>query len=341
MSEKSYDGEQERQGMRHEVMRHSNHALSKTPVAARLAQVAAKTKDYLQHASAASTRRAYRSDWDDFTVWCRAQGLEALPATPETVALYLTDLAEGCKPSTLQRRLVAISRVHRAAQHEPPTRSIAVQETMKGIRRVLGTAQQRKKPAVTSVLRQMLETLPATIFGARDRALLLVGFAAALRRSELVSLDAGDLQFTPNGMIVTLRRSKTDQEGAGRTIGIPYGKRPDTCPVRAVQAWLAEAGIAEGPLFRRISKSARVLPYRLNDKTVATVVKRSAAAAGYDPQHFAGHSLRAGLATQAAMSGASERVIMKQTGHRSTEMVRRYIRDGDLFRDNAADFTDL
>ncbi len=324
-----------------ELMEQTTRSLRTVPRHAQLAQVAARTKAYLEQASSASTRRAYRSDWEDFTIWCRTQGLQALPAAPETVALYLAALAEGCRPSTLQRRLVAISRMHCTAQHEPPTRSIAVQETMKGIRRVLGSAQTRKQPVVTHILRQLLDTLPHNLFGTRDRALLLLGFAAALRRSEIVALDVRDLAFTPRGIVLTMRRSKTDQEGVGRTIGIPYGKRNDTCPVLAVQAWLHDATIKDGPLFRRLSKTARVLPYRLNDKTVATIVKRSAAAAGYDAEQFGGHSLRAGLATQAAMSGASERAIMKQTGHRSLEVVRRYIRDGDLFRENAANFIDL
>lgn len=308
---------------------------------AQLGRVAARTRAYIQQASADNTRRAYRSDWSDFELWCRAEQLAALPATPETVALYLTALAEGCRPSTLHRRLVAISRVHRAAAHEPPTRAIVVQETMKGIRRALGTWQQRKKPIVTDILRQLIAVQPPTIFGTRDRAMLLIGFAAALRRSELVALEVADLQIGRDGLVLRLRRSKTDQEGAGQTIGIPYGRRAETCPVRAVERWLRESGIEGGPVFRRISKSGRVLPYRLNDKAVATIVKRSAAAAGYDPAQFGGHSLRAGLATQAAISGASERVIMRQTGHRSLEMVRRYIRDGDLFRENAVDFTDL
>lgn len=311
------------------------------PPSPHLASLAEKTRAYLQHASAASTRRAYRSDWEDFTIWCKAQRLESLPATPETVALYLTALADGCRPSTLQRRLVVISRMHRAAQHEPPTRSIAVQETMKGIRRVLGTAQVRKKPVVTQMLREMLLTLPPTIFGTRDRAMMLIGFAAALRRSELVALDVADLEWPSDGVVIRLSRSKTDQEGEGRIIAVPYGRRVDTCPVRSLRAWLNESGVADGPLFRRVSKSERVLPHRLSDRAVAMIVKRSAAAAGYDPEQFGGHSLRAGLATQAAMGGATERVIMKQTGHRSTEMVRRYIRDGELFRENAADFTDL
>lgn len=316
-------------------------ALRKSEQQQRLAAVATKTRNYVQQASSANTRRAYRSDWEDFTIWCQSQGMCALPASPETVALYLTALAEGCKPSTLQRRLVAINRMHRAAQHESPTHSIGVQETMKGIRRALGSNQIRKQPAITRIIREMMSHLPSTIFGVRDRALLLLGFAAALRRSELVSLNYADINMRDEGMVVTLRHSKTDQEGVGRTIGIPYGKRLETCPVRAVQLWLTQSGITDGPLFRRISKSERVLPYRLSDKAVATIVKRSAAAAGYDPGQFGGHSLRAGLATQAAIGGASERAIMKQTGHQSLEMVRRYIRDGDLFRENAADFADL
>jgi len=205
-----------------------------------------------------------------------------------------------------------------------------------GIRRAKGTAQAGKAPALTADVRAMVATLPDTLLGVRDRALLLLGFAGAFRRSELVGLDVADLEAGRAGLVVALRRSKTDQEGAGRKLGVPYGAHPATCPVRAVQEWLDATGLTAGPLFRSVNRHEQLQPGRLSDKAVALVVKRTAAAAGLDPARYAGHSLRAGLATAAAMAGASERSIMAQTGHRSERMVRKYIRDGQLFRDNAA-----
>jgi integrase len=182
----------------------------------------------------------------------------------------------------------------------------------------------------------MLEKLPTTRVGLRDRAVLLLGFAGAFRRTELVSLDMGDLEFSSAGLIVTLRVSKTDQEKSGRRLGIPFGSTEATCPVRAVQAWLETAHIADGPVFRPMDRFYRVQPARLSDKAVALIVKRRAKAVGLDPARYAGHSLRTGLATSAAAAGASERVIMSQTGHRSADMVRRYIREGSLFASNPA-----
>ncbi len=301
-----------------------------------LADVAEQAKDYARGAKAPNTRRAYAADWRDFVSWCAAHDLPSLPAAPEAVALYLTALAERCKVSTLQRRISAISQAHQAAQLEPPTRSLAVRTVMAGIRRAKGTAQAGKAAAVTDTIRMMVGTLPSSLLGLRDRALLLLGFAAALRRSELVGLDVGDVAFTREGLVITLRRSKTDQEGQGRTIGIPPGANAATCPVRALKAWLKAAGIEEGPLFRPITRHGRIAASRLSDKAVALVVKRTAQAAGLDSAMFAGHSLRAGLATSAAAAGVSERAIMAQTGHRSVAIARRYIREGSLFRENAA-----
>jgi site-specific recombinase XerD len=195
-------------------------------------------------------------------------------------------------------------------------------------------------------LKAMIEAQPNTLAGLRNRALLL-GFASALRRSELVSLDVADLEFTSDGLVVTLRRSKTDQDAQGRQIGVPFGRRLKTCPVRTLQSWLEVAGITSGAIFREMTrgdrlatayldKSGRQHGLRLSDKTVALVVKRAAKTAGLDPKRYAGHSLRGGLATSAAAAGASERSIMATTGHRSVQMVRRYIRAGELFRENAA-----
>lgn len=292
--------------------------------------------EFLTNAKAANTRKAYAADWDDFLHWCRRFRRTPLPALPETVACYLADCAARLKPSTLQRRLATISEAHKTAGHESPTRSAKVRLVWAGIRRQLGAAQDHRKPVLTPHLRAMLDALPDSLVGVRDRALLLLGFAGAMRRSELVGLDVADLAHTDDGLVVLVRKSKTDPTGVGRKIGIPFGTCPETCPVKAVTAWLDESKIDDGPLFRRVDRYGFVSDTRLCDRTVAEVVKRSLAAAGKSARRFSGHSLRAGLITQAAMNGVSERAIADQSGHKSLLVLRRYIRDGSLFRENAA-----
>jgi integrase len=211
-----------------------------------------------------------------------------------------------------------------------------VRNTLKGIRRTIGTAPTPKAAALTDQIRTMVDAADDGTIGARDRALILLGFAGAFRRSELVALDIDDCVFGKDGLTVTLWRSKTDQDGAGRKIGIPYGSNPETCPVRTIQAWIEEAALSGGALFRSINRHGQVQLARLSGIDVARVVKKLALRAGLDATAYAGHSLRAGHATSAAIAGASERSIMKQTGHRSVQMVRRYIRDGSLFRENSA-----
>jgi len=261
---------------------------------------------------------------------------------PETGALSITDLARERRVATVQRRLAAIPQVHQDAGHPTPTEDRLVRKTMSGIRRTHGTAPRRKLATRTTLLREMVHDLPATAEGARDRALLLMGFAGAFRRSELVALDRGDVVFDPDGVRVTIRVSKTDQEAAGAVVGLPYGHHPETCPVRALRAWLALLEDDAPAVFRRMSKWGTACRSRLTTQSVALIVKRRAAAVGQDPRLFAGHSLRAGLATSAAAGGATERDIMQQTRHRSVAMVRRYIREGELFhKGNAARFTGL
>lgn len=299
---------------------------------------------YAAASKAPNTLRAYRSDLRDFEDWCAGESLRALPAVPTTIALYLTALAQaGAKASTLQRRVSALSQAHQVAGHVPsPTSDPVVRATMAGIRRAHGTAPAQKAALLTAELRQLLaSTDPTSLAGARDRALLLVGFAGGFRRSELVSLDVEDLEETQDGLRVQLRRGKTDQEGQGREVGIPRGHNPATCPVRAVVAWRSLARITAGPLFRAVSRHGEVSRERLSDRGVARIVQRSARRAGLDPALYAGHSLRAGLATSAAAGGASERAIMAQTGHRSVTVVRRYIRSGSLFTENAASYVGL
>ena len=269
--------------------------------------------------------------------FCEQRGASALPASDQTVGAYLAGLADrDARAATIARRLVVISQAHKAADLPSPTGSSLVRRVHAGIRRSLGTAQQGKAPALVDDLKRMLAAVPDSRVGRRDRALLLLGFAGAFRRAELVSLDVADLEFTRAGLIVTPRRSRTDQEGRSRRLGIPFGSSEQTCPVRSVQAWMDAARITSGPLFRSLDVFDRVQPERLSDKAVARIVKRRAKAVGLDPARYAGHSLRAGLATSAAAAGASERVTMAQTGHRSADMVRQSIREGNLFTSNPA-----
>lgn len=304
---------------------------------AHLQEVVERAKEYARQAKAENTLRAYRSDWAHFEEWCSRQGLAPLPAAPATVALYITALAEaGRTVSTIRRRLASISAVHQAAGHQSPTQDMQVKTIWAGIRRAKGTAQRQVAPVVTEHLRAIVGALQLdTLAGLRDRALLLVGFIGAFRRSELVGLNVEDLTPTAEGFVVTLRRSKTDQEGEGETKAIPYGANAETCPARALRAWLDAAGITSGPVFRAVNRHGQVSAGRLSDRAVALIVKRSVEAVGLDASRFSGHSLRAGFATAAARAGASERDIARVTHHKSDRVLRRYIRDAQVF-DNAA-----
>ena len=303
-----------------------------------LRQLADQARQFIEGAKAENTRRAYRSDWRHFETWCRLQGLESMPATPDTVTLYLTALALDHKPASLTRKLTSITKAHQAAGFASPAtmQHAVVSETMKGIRRVLGAAQPGKEPLLTADLLAMLEALDGGLLGVRDRALLLVGFAGGFRRSELANLDAGDVTETADGLVIQIRRSKTDPEAKGAPVALPYGSAPATCPVRSYRAWIAGARITAGPVFRAVDRHGRVAPGRLDPGSIARVVKRAAAAAGLDPTLYAGHSLRAGFATQAFLNGAAEVSIMRQTRHKSLNTLRKYIRDRSLFRDNPA-----
>jgi integrase len=291
---------------------------------------------YARMARSPRTVRAYAADWRHFTNWCAERGVERLPATLETLVSYVADqAASGLRPSTIGRRLVAINREHKVANLPPPGLTQELREVMAGVRRTHGTAPRQVSAILTDDLRAMLAATPDSLRGQRNRALLLLGFAGAFRRSELVALNVEDLELQRNGVVVTLRRSKTDQEAQSRRIGVPYGSTELTCPVRALQAWLELAEITKGPVFRAVDRHGN-MGDRLGDHAVARLVKEHAVLVGLDPTRYAGHSLRAGLATSAADGGASDRAIMRQTGHRSAAMVNRYVREGRLFRDNAA-----
>ena len=301
-----------------------------------LAEIADRASEFARHSKSENTIRAYRSDWTHFEKWCQVHSQPSLPASTGCVALYVADLAGTHKTATIIRRISAISQAHQIAGFETPTKSSQVRLVLAGIRRTNGTAQAAKTPVLVDDLRRMISRLPDNLLGVRDRALLLIGFAGAFRRSELVALDVPDAVVNRDGLVVLIKRSKTDQDGEGRKIGIPYGSNPLTCPVRALEDWLRQCGFTQGPLYRPVSRFGTVASPRLSAAAVALVVKRYAVAVGLNASDFAGHSLRSGLATSAAMAGASERAIMNQTGHRSTAVLRRYIRDGSLFRENAA-----
>jgi integrase len=319
-----------------EEKRGTTTLLQSTERAVELAEIVADARDFVAASRAENTTRVYRTGWAQFTAWCDEHGVTALPATPETVACYVADLAKVAKPATIDLRLAAISAAHRAAGHDAPTKAEAVRLVRRGVRRTLGTAQREVRPITVPDLRMMLEGLGTDPAGCRDRALLLLGFAGALRRSELVGLDVDDVTEGTDGLLVRLRRSKTDQEGAGRTVGVPFGSNPVTCPVRAWRAWLEVSGVTDGAAFRPVDRHGHIGATRLSAPAVALVLKRHAARAGLDPDEVSGHSLRAGLATSAAAAGVPERVIAEQTGHKGTAMLRRYIREGSLFRENAA-----
>jgi site-specific recombinase XerD len=295
-----------------------------------------RAREFARQSKAENTLRGYRGDWRHFCEWCEARELSTLPASPETVAGYIADCAGRLKVGSIQRRLNAIAEAHKAVGVESPTSAGMVRNTIKGIRRTMGTAAVQKAAALTDDIRAMVAMTDAGLIGVRDRAMILLGFAGAFRRSELVGLDVGDCEFGKDGLTITLRRSKTDQDGAGRKIGIPYGSNPETCPVRTVQSWMEQSGVTTGPLLRSINRHGKIRPGRLSGIDVTRVVKKLAKRAGLDAAKYGGHSLRAGHATTAAIAGATERSIMNQTGHRSVQMVRRYIRNGNLFRDNSA-----
>jgi len=295
-----------------------------------------QVRQFIQASKAENTLRGYQSDWRDFCGWCEAHSLSPLPALPETVAAYIAECAGRLKVGSIQRRLNAIAEAHKAMTLESPTHSPIVANTMKGIRRTLGTAANQKAPTLTDDIRAMVDATDAGLIGLRDRALILLGFAGAFRRSELIGLDIEDCAFSRDGLTITLRRSKIDQQAVGRKIGIPYGANPETCPVRVLQGWIEQAAITSGPLFRSINRHGQLQPGQLSGQDVARIVKKLAERTKLDAGKYAGHSLRAGHATAAAIAGASERSIMNQTGHRSVQMVRRYIREGNLFRENSA-----
>jgi site-specific recombinase XerD len=289
---------------------------------------------YASAEKAPGTRKAYQSDFRIFSVWCFDRAVVPLPALPATVAAYLAyEVGQDLRPSTLGRRLAAIQYAHQHAGYEPPTGAESVRATLRGIRRTLGTARNRKAPATADRAKAMARSVPDSLIGLRDRAILLLGFAGALRRSELVALDVADIEPSDKGLRINIRRSKTDQEGEGTIIAISPGTTD--CPAKALMAWLSAAEIIEGPIFRPINKAAKVSLTRLGDRSVANIVKAHALRVGLDARRFSGHSLRSGFLTSAAANGASIFKMMDVSRHKSADTLRGYIRDAELFRDHA------
>ena len=294
----------------------------------------------LQSSKANNTIRAYKSDYSDFALFCAQNGFKSLPSEPKIVSLYLTHLStKDVKMSTLKRRLVSIGIIHKLKGHYLDTKHPAIVENLMGIKRRKGSIQKGKKPLLISSLKQIINVIDQEkkedIKKFRDRSIILIGFSGGFRRHEIVSLDYDDLDFVTEGLKINLKRSKTDQFGEGTIKGLPYFENSQYCPVLSLKKWIELSNIKSGSLFRRFSKGSKLTENRLTDQTIALLIKKYLKLAGIESKNYSGHSLRSGFATSAAESGAEERSIMAMTGHKSTEMVRRYIKEANLFKNNA------
>ncbi len=297
------------------------------------------TLNNLKLSKANNTLRAYKSDFKDFGAFCAKHGFNSMPTEPKVVSLYLTYLSTKSKISTLRRRLVSIGIVHKIKGHYLDTKHPAIIENLMGIKRKKGSIQIGKKPLLINHLKQIINVIDeqkiAKIKKLRDRTLILVGFGGGFRRTELISIDHEDLDFVEQGVKITLRRSKTDQFGEGLIKGLPYFTNSKYCPVTSLKNWLNLSKIKTGPIFRRFAKGSILTSHRLTDQSVVLIIKDYLNTAGIENKDFSGHSLRSGFATVAAESGADERSIMAMTGHKTTQMVRRYIREANIFKNNA------
>jgi site-specific recombinase XerD len=294
----------------------------------------------LQSSKATNTVRAYKSDFKDFGLFCAQNGFKALPSDPKIVSLYLTYLStKDNKMSTLKRRLVSIGVIHKLKGHYLDTKHPSIIENVMGIKRRKGSIQKGKKPILINDLKLIIDVIDQQqnedIKKLRDRSIILIGFSGGFRRNEIVALDYEDLNFVSEGLKIDIKRSKTDQFGEGSKKALPYFDNSQYCPVVSLQKWIKISKINSGSLFRRFSKGSKLSENRLTDQTVALLIKAYLQLAGIDSKNYSGHSLRSGFATSAAESGAEERSIMTMTGHKSTEMVRRYIKEANLFKNNA------
>ena len=294
----------------------------------------------LKNSKAVNTVRAYKSDFKDFGLFCVQNGFKNLPTEPKIVSLYLTHLStKDIKISTIKRRLVSIGVIHKIKGFYLDTKHPIIVENLMGIKRRKGTVQKGKKPILINDLKKLIDVINEQkiedIKKLRDKSIILIGFSGGFRRNEIVSLNIEDLDFVFEGLKITVRKSKTDQFGEGLIKGIPHFDNKLYCPVTTVRRWLNVSKIKEGPLFRRFSKGSKLLENRLTDQTVALIIKEYLNLAGINSSNYSGHSLRSGFATSAAEAGAEERSIMQMTGHKTTEMVRRYIKEANLFKNNA------
>ncbi len=297
------------------------------------------TLNNLKSSKANNTLRAYKSDFNDFGSFCAKHGFNSLPSEPKIVSLYLTHLSKNSKISTLKRRLVSISVVHKLKGHYLDTKHPIIVENLMGIKRLKGSIQKGKKPILINHLKSIINVIDEQnindINKFRDKTIILIGFGGGFRRTELISIDHEDLEIVPEGLKITIKKSKTDQFGEGMTKGLPYFSNELYCPVTNLKKWLEISKIISGPIFRRFSKGSNLTEKRLTDQSVVLLIKKYLQLAGIDNNNFSGHSLRSGFATVAADSGADERSIMAMTGHKTTQMVRRYIREANIFKNNA------
>ena len=281
----------------------------------------------LRNSKSANTLRAYQSDYNDFSLFCSKNGFQAMPTEPKILALYITHLSAFSKYSTLKRRLASISIIHKTRGHYIDTKHPVIMENLMGIKRTNGSNQKGKKPLLINDLKLLIEAIHQSKENdrrkIRDKALILIGFSGGFRRSELVDIEYEDIEFVPEGVKIFVKKSKTDQSGEGMTKAIPYFDNENFCPVKSLKKWVEKIEFKEGKIFN------------ISDKSVALIIKKYANHAGLDGHKYAGHSLRSGFATSTAESGAEERNIMAMTGHKSTEMVRRYIKEANLFKNNA------
>ena len=285
-----------------------------------------ETLKNLKSSKADNTLRAYKADFRDFSLFCQQNGFSSMPTDPKVLTLYLTQLSKYSKYSTLKRRLASISVIHKLNGHYLDTKHPVITENLLGIKRIKGTYQRAKKPILINDLKKIIEVInkdknKKNIL--KNKALLLIGFAGGFRRSELVEIQYEDLEFVPEGVKIFVKKSKTDQSGEGMTKGIPYFSNPDYCPVVSLKKWIEEGDVKSDKIFD------------MSDRNVALIIKRYARVAGLDENKYSGHSLRSGFATSTAEQGAEERSIMAMTGHKTTQMVRRYIKEANLFKNNA------
>ncbi len=298
-----------------------------------------ETLNNLKSSKANNTLRAYKSDFKDFGAFCAKHGFDSLPTEPKIVSLYLTHLSKNSKISTLRRRLVSIGMVHKLKGHYLDTKHPIIIENLMGIKRVKGSIQKGKKPILINHLKSIINVIDQQkideIKKSRNKTIVLVGFGGGFRRTELISIDYEDLEFVPEGVKITIKRSKTDQFGEGMVKGLPYFSNELYCPVINLKKWLELSNIKSGPIFRRFAKGSVLTNNRLTDQSVVLIIKDCLNLAGIENKNYSGHSLRSGFATVAAESGADERSIMAMTGHKTTQMVRRYIKEANIFKNNA------